>query len=262
MSQSSSFSRSECWTMLRLKNGCLAEQGNAGSACFSLHAAAILPAWHILHGCLLIWPFKHLYAHCPSLARFCCEYSYSIDTMATSTPAQEEPAQPPSTNSPLPEDSRNDAVAADESAPLLDSGDGATSTRNATNKLLRIFTSIALLSSALTLVFIIATNIALQVGNNYYGLPWSVSESMKIIIAPVCISSTPQLSCSMCSWLLRSYSRFSSQCTTSYNYAMALVYLLSRSTCCAISWWRSLQSLTEAVVCPALIAVLRHQRRF
>ena len=154
--------------------------------------------------------------------------------MATSAPAQEEPAQPPPTTSPLPEDSRNDSVAIDESAPLLDSDDRAPPTRNASTKLLRIFTSIALLSSALTLVFIIATNIALQVGNNYYGLPWSVSESMKIIIAPVCILSTPQLLCSTCSRLFRSYSRFSSQCTTSYSYAMALVYLLSRSTCCAI----------------------------
>ena len=176
--------------------------------------------------------------------------------MATSTPAQEEPAQPPSTDSPLPVDSRNDSVAIDESAPLLDSDDRAPPTRNTSNKLLRIFTSTALSSSALTLIFIIAANIALKVGNDYYGLPWSVSDSMRIIIAPVCISSTPRLFCSMCSQFFRPYSRFSSQCITSYSYAMALVYLLSRSTCCAISWWLSLQSLTEAMVYPALIAVL------
>ncbi|KAK0513634.1 hypothetical protein JMJ35_003998 [Cladonia borealis] len=108
--------------------------------------------------------------------------------MATSIPAQEESAQPPSTDSPLPVDSRNDSVAIDESAPLLDSDDRAPPTQNASNKILRIFTSIALSSSALTLIFIIAANIALKVGNDYYGLPWSVSDSMRIIIAPAVFS--------------------------------------------------------------------------
>ena len=111
--------------------------------------------------------------------------------MATSTQAQEEPAQPPSANSPPFIDSRNDSVANDESAPLLDADDMAPPPQNASIKLLYIFTITALSSAVLTLILIIAANIALTVGGHHYWLPWGVSESMKSIIAPVSISRTP-----------------------------------------------------------------------
>ncbi len=143
--------------------------------------------------------------------------------MAASTPAQEEPAQPTSTNSPLFMGSRNDSVENDESAPLLDADDVAPPTRNASSKLIYIFTSTALSSSALALIFIIAANIALKAGHNYYGLPWVVSESMKMIIPSVSTSSSPRLFCSIYSQCFRPYSRFSSRVTTSQGYAMALV---------------------------------------
>lgn len=84
-------------------------------------------------------------------------------------------------------------MAHDESAPLLEADDTAPPTRNAPAKLFYVFTSTALSSSTLTLIFIIAAFIALEVGKNSYGLRWGVSESMKSIIAPVFISSTPQL---------------------------------------------------------------------
>ena len=111
--------------------------------------------------------------------------------MDASTPAQQEPAQPPSTNSPPPLDSRNDSVAHDESAPLLEGDAMAPPTRNMSTKVFYVFTSIALSSSALTLIVIIAAFIALEVGENSYGLSWAVSESMRSIIAPVFISSNP-----------------------------------------------------------------------
>ncbi len=119
--------------------------------------------------------------------------------MASSTPTQGEPAQPPFINSPLPTDSRNDSVTNDESAPLLDTDDTAPPARNTSTKLLYIFTSAALSSSILTLIFIIAATIALNVGENWHGLPWGWSESMIPMIAPVMISSTQGLFCSMCS---------------------------------------------------------------
>ena len=109
--------------------------------------------------------------------------------MDTSTPAQQEPAQPPSTDRPPPMDSRNDSVPHDESAPLLEADNLSPPTRNTSTKVFYILTSTAL-SSALTLIFIIAAFIALEVEGNSYGLSWAVSESMKSIIAPVFIPST------------------------------------------------------------------------
>ena len=153
--------------------------------------------------------------------QFVCKYSHSSNTMAASTSAKQEPAQPPSTNPPLPMDSKNDFMANDESAPLLDTDDMAPSNCDASNKLIYIFTSTALSSSALTLISIIASIIALNVGEKHYGLPWGVSESMVSIIAPVLIPRTPPSLCSMCSPCFRPNSRLSfrvSQCG-----AMALV---------------------------------------
>ena len=121
--------------------------------------------------------------------------------MAASTPAQEEPAQPPSTNSLLPTDSRDDSVTNDESAPLLDADDRAPPARNASTNLHYIFTSTALSSSFLTLIFIIAGTIALNVGENenWHGLPWGWSESMVPMIVPVMTPSTQRLFCPTCS---------------------------------------------------------------
>ena len=137
--------------------------------------------------------------------------------MDASTPAQEERAQLPSTNSPPPMDSRNDTVAHDESAPLLEAGDMAPPTRDMSTKLFYIFTSAALSSSALTLIFIIAAFIALEFSKISYGLSWEVSESMKAIIPPVLISSNPQLCCQLCAHMLQAVF---SLLFSSYNLAL------------------------------------------
>lgn len=123
------------------------------------------------------------------------EYSHSSKTMDASTPAQEEPAQAPSTNSPPPMDSRNDSVEHDESAPLLEADDMASPNRNTSSKVFYIVTSMALSSSALTLIFIIAAFIAVEVDKNSYGLSWQVSESMRSMIAPVFTTSNSQSCC-------------------------------------------------------------------
>jgi hypothetical protein len=107
--------------------------------------------------------------------------------MAEYSSAQEQSAQAPPSPSPSPTDPRNDSVEVEDSAPLLSSNDGVPRAR--ISEAIRVLTSIALSSSILTLILLIATQIILEVGiADDFTFAWQTRKGMEGVIAPVSIS--------------------------------------------------------------------------
>ena len=109
--------------------------------------------------------------------------------MAESSTEQSAPEDRPE-NTDTANDTRNDEVEGDESAPLISSDNNDNQEAPRTQpyiapKSLFVLTSIALSSSVLTLIFLIAAMLMLALARGQYDLPYSVQDSMAAIAAPV-----------------------------------------------------------------------------
>lgn len=102
--------------------------------------------------------------------------------MAQSAPAQD--AQSSDSTQPH-HDERNDEVAADESASLLPSDDSSPPAGLSSPKAIYILTSLALAFSTSTLIFLIATEIALAAGPDNFQPGYQIRENMTSSVAPV-----------------------------------------------------------------------------
>lgn len=99
---------------------------------------------------------------------------------ATSPP----PSRPASPNVP-PRDERNDEVAGDESAPLLQSEEGTRTVRFASAKFVHFLTSLAMSSAVLALALIIVTKIVGSVVPGGTDIPWDTSDAMSAAVVTV-----------------------------------------------------------------------------
>ncbi len=107
-------------------------------------------------------------------------------SMSQSAPAKD--LAQPSGSPPAQHDERNDEVAADENASLLPPDDISPPAGLSSPKAIYTLTSLALAFSISTLIFLIASQIAVAAGPNNFELGWTIRENMKASIAPV---STP-----------------------------------------------------------------------
>lgn len=106
--------------------------------------------------------------------------------MASSTPqATSPPPSRPASPSNCAEDQRNDEVAGDESAPLLRS-DASVAATPLTPRPLQLLIAAALLSSILSLAFLIVTAVLTSIRPYGWSGSWRTSEALSAVVVPVC----------------------------------------------------------------------------
>ncbi|MCJ1275900.1 hypothetical protein MMC21_003705 [Puttea exsequens] len=113
-------------------------------------------------------------------------------TTPSSSTASKQPHQLPVT------DERNDQIEDTEDAPLMHQSDNSDNndtenaapphSRTISPRSIQILTPTALALSVLTLLLLIATQVALQLGPRHFSIGWQVEDSMKGLIAPSVLS--------------------------------------------------------------------------
>lgn len=111
--------------------------------------------------------------------------------MAEASSAAEASTQPEPSNNPPTTNERNDEVAEDESAPLLQSeGSSPPPTRRLVSaKFIHFLTSLAMFSAVLTLALLIVTGILMSVLRNGDWIPGETGDGMGGVVIPVSNSS-------------------------------------------------------------------------